>query len=186
MNSLLCILSSTGQICDIIFQNKTGLGSWSVGPDENWLTKLKKNISQNTINLLRAAAKQSIKLSLLPPFPLKRYFDFLAFLKILELCIFQKVYGSIPILMLAHSGLFSLIPWATMGIFYSYVTSLAPVSAPTQGETGLTVLRGILCRLMMEYLTLYFCFVLFRMRIRMPSPFILQHVIKRLLYCNVT
>lgn len=71
-----------------------------------------------------------------------------------------------------HSGLFSLIPWTTMGIFYSYVTSLAQVSAPTQGETVLTVLRGILCKLMMEYLTLYFRFVLFRMKILTPSHYL--------------
>lgn len=76
MNSLLCILSSSGQICDIIFQNKTGLGSWFVGFDENWVTKL-KNISPNTTNLLRAAAKHSIKTIPIPSnSPQKRLFDF--------------------------------------------------------------------------------------------------------------
>lgn len=69
MNSLLCILSSSGQICDIIFQNKMGLGSWLVGPGENWVTKLKKNIFQNTTNLLRVAAKHSVNIKL--PLPIR-------------------------------------------------------------------------------------------------------------------
>lgn len=40
-NSLLCILARSGQICDIVFSKQTRV-RWLVGPDENWVTKLKK------------------------------------------------------------------------------------------------------------------------------------------------
>lgn len=48
-----------------------GLGSWLVGPEENWVTKLKKYFPKH-YQPAQVAAKHSIKLSLPFPSPRKR------------------------------------------------------------------------------------------------------------------